>query len=107
MTEPKKMFATGLDAMIAKMREEHGPDNGENLSDAQLAQAASDLWAWAGQLRAGERAFRFAPGHDQSICLEVVGPDIPFLVDSILGECFAQQAQVRALFHPRSGPEAA
>jgi len=67
---------------------------------AQIEQSASDVWAWAGQLPAGERAFRLVPGHDQSLRLEVVGPDVPFLVDSILGECFAQQAQVRALFHP-------
>jgi glutamate dehydrogenase len=32
--------------------------------------------------------------------LEAAGPDMPFLVDSLLNECAAQGHEVKALFHP-------
>lgn len=100
MTEKTKQFATGLEAIVTKMRQERGPDNGQAFSDETITRMATDLWEWAKALPPEERHHRLVKTQGHLPRLEVVGPDVPFLVDSVLGECFAQNADVRALFHP-------
>lgn len=100
MATKTMQFDTGLKAVVNKMQGERGPDNGDWLGDDVLDELARDLWTWANGLPAGARHHRLRLDADGLPLLEVVGPDVPFLVDSILGECIAQHAEVRALFHP-------
>jgi len=78
----------------------------DHLSETDLDALAAGLWDWASKLEGDERKVRIrtATGADgQSLgvsALEVAGPDMPFLVDSLLGECAAQSLPVRALLHP-------
>ena len=100
MANRATQFETGLAAVARKMRDECGPDNGDWLSEAALDDLARELWTWASDLPIGARHHRLRTGPDGLPLLEVAGPDVPFLVDSILGDCIAQHAEVRALFHP-------
>lgn len=71
----------------------------EILSEVQLAEIANDLWDWSSTIDANDTDVRFCEKHG-SHYLEVIGPDRPFLVDSLLGACTTQGIEVRALFHP-------
>ncbi|MEO9969841.1 MAG: NAD-glutamate dehydrogenase [Hyphomonadaceae bacterium] len=92
----------GKKAILNDMREACGPDNGHGLTEAHLRELSDSLWTWASSGAANERLVRLRnnigglPGH----LLELAGPDLPFLVDSILGECRAQSVRVDTFFHP-------
>ena len=97
---------SGPDAVLAYMRETTGQDNGDALSDDDLKLLAKELWEWSEDLKKGQRAARlrsWASAGEQAsqpILLEVAGPDIPFLVDSLLAICADFGAQIDAVFHP-------
>ncbi|MEO0881221.1 MAG: NAD-glutamate dehydrogenase [Pseudomonadota bacterium] len=97
---------SGFEAVLAYMQEARGRDNGEALSDADLKALSSDLWSWSEQLGDHERGARLrlrdlvAGQTTPPVLLEVVGPDIPFLVDSLLAICTDFGAHVDAVFHP-------
>lgn len=72
----------------------------------ELQRLAEDLSAWASRVAPGQRDVRvfaeasgFSAGSAPGV-LETAGPDIPFLVDSLLNECAALGLEVKALFHP-------
>ncbi|MFN3312591.1 MAG: NAD-glutamate dehydrogenase [Hyphomonas sp.] len=77
------------------------------LSEADICALALGAWDWAASVPAGQQDVRVilqGEGEDgaplsRSI-LEAAGPDMPFLVDSLLGECAAQGQEVKTLFHP-------
>ncbi|MEM7006418.1 MAG: NAD-glutamate dehydrogenase, partial [Pseudomonadota bacterium] len=98
--------ASGADAVLAYMRETCGLDNGEALAHEDLVILAKDLWTWSESLKKTERGSRLRswkstqPQTSPPILLEVAGPDVPFLVDSLLAICADFGAQVDAVFHP-------
>ena len=100
MAEQKAGAKTGFDAVKSMMFAERGPNNGGDLSDKELSNLGEELWAWARQVPAGERQHRIRRNPDGQPILEVVGPDVPFIVDSVLGQCLALGAAVVTLFHP-------
>ncbi|MEL6828847.1 MAG: NAD-glutamate dehydrogenase domain-containing protein, partial [Pseudomonadota bacterium] len=57
------------------------------------------LWDWAQTIDEADSAFRLRQQGAAQL-LEVIGPDRPFLVDSLLGACAAFGLTVDALFHP-------
>ena len=57
------------------------------------------LWNWAQTIDEADPAFRLRQQGAAQL-LEVIGPDRPFLVDSLLGACSAFGLTVEALFHP-------
>ncbi len=81
-----------------------GPDDIDAL--------AGELWAFVearGETSATRVRVRLATGAnartlDRSV-LEAVGPDMPFLVDSLLNACSAHGFEVLTLFHPVLGLE--
>ena len=91
---------TGLPAILAYMREERGPDNGADLKDEDLEGLANDLWDWVKDLPEGKRSVRLRDLGKTATLLEVAGPDAPFLVDSILGQCLDSTVEARVIFHP-------
>lgn len=110
MADQRTLSETGFDAVLSNMLNARGPDNGETLTEQGITNLAESLWTWASQIPAGERLFRLEADATGGLVLEIAGPDVPFLVDSVLSECIAQHAEVRALFHPiiaRDGDAAA
>ena len=76
------------------------------LTGGDVRALARQLWDWAEQVPAGQQGVRVvtrpegADGPLTRSILEAAGPDMPFLVDSLLGECAAQGQEVKTLFHP-------
>jgi glutamate dehydrogenase len=81
-------------------------DDVQGLTPQDLAALADSFWRWTAQKRAGSQEIRLIEGKGaggRSLgrdILEICGPDMPFLVDSVMGEIGAQGVEVRAMFHP-------
>ena len=98
--------APSLEAVQAQFLDQaladYVPDELSGWDDAAFAGALADLWrlALAGD---GERIDP-APAPDEAgrplQRLSVCRRDMPFLVDSLMGELAAQGVEVRAMFHP-------
>ena len=77
-----------------------------DLDAADVARALADFWRFGeGAKDLSEPAIRLRRaegGETPSDLLEIVQPDRPFLVDSIMGEVTEAGFSVRAMFHPVS-----
>ncbi|HLI67652.1 MAG TPA: NAD-glutamate dehydrogenase [Caulobacteraceae bacterium] len=85
-------------AFIAQMAEDVRPEETPDLTPAALAAGFADLWRFADQATGDEPAIRIAAAgpHAQ---LDIVQPDSPFLVDSVMNEVADARLPVRAMFH--------
>ncbi|MCB9963268.1 MAG: NAD-glutamate dehydrogenase [Hyphomonas sp.] len=98
--------ASPLEQVLAQVQHESGNEDLTGLTADDVSALASDLWSWASGVPAGTqqvRVVRDAEGPSGKLgrsLLEATGPDMPFLVDSLLGECGEQGLEVRAMFHP-------
>nr|WP_321360734.1 NAD-glutamate dehydrogenase [uncultured Hyphomonas sp.] len=98
--------ADPLDQVLTQVNQESGNEDLSGLEPADIDTLARGLWAWASELPAGEQGARIladaegASGPLGRSVLETAGPDMPFLVDSLLGECADQGFEVHTLFHP-------
>jgi len=86
--------------------EDASDDELGDLSVADFAALAHDFWIWRAERRPDEQATRIRRGVgvggaalDRDI-LEIAGPDMPFLVDSVMGELADQGISPLAMFHP-------
>jgi glutamate dehydrogenase len=96
-------------AFLDQVHEDCGPGEFPDMNAQDLAAALLDFWRFAqnaSQAGGFEPQVRLVPtfgadGRDlKRDRLEVVQPDAPFLVDSVMGELGAQGLRVRAMFHP-------
>ena len=72
-----------------------------SFESSQLDDIAENLSNWTVQNLGDVHAVRIRNLAEQaSLALEVTGPDMPFLVNSILNACSAHGLSVKALFHP-------
>ena len=90
---------------IDQVHEDCGPGEFPDMSAEDVAAALAELWRFAQS--AGEAPLirlvdaQGADGRDlKRDRLEIVQPDAPFLVDSVMGELSANGFRVRAMFHP-------
>ena len=78
-----------------------GPDDLPDYSAQDLADLLADFWAFGAVRKGKTPSLRLvsdpASGLDR---LEIIQPDAPFLVDSVMGEIAEQGLSVRAMFHP-------
>ena len=92
--------------LLDQVLQEASREDVSGLSEADIRALAQRLWDWAETVPAGERAVHVsvkaegASGTLSRSFLQVTGPDMPFLVDSLLGECASQGHEVKTLFHP-------
>ncbi len=92
--------------LLEQILQEAAGEDTSGLSDADLRFLAKQLWSWAAEVPAGKQSVRVLPrasgsaGPLSRAVLEATGPDMPFLVDSLLNECAAQGHEVKSLFHP-------
>ncbi len=77
-------------------------DETPDLSPPQLAAILADFWAFGAVRRGKAPAIRLVStsGVPKLDRLEIIQPDAPFLVDSVMGEIAEQGLSVRAMFHP-------
>ena len=94
------------EAFITQIAQDATEDDVQGLTPQDLAALADSFWRWTSQKRADAQEIRLIEGKgsdgrplDRHI-LEICGPDMPFLVDSVMGEIGAQGVEVRAMFHP-------
>ncbi|MDP8916379.1 MAG: NAD-glutamate dehydrogenase, partial [Pseudomonadota bacterium] len=103
-------------SFLEQVHEDCGPGEFPDMSPEDLAVALVDFWGWANtgpELKVRLVGALGADGRDlKRDRLEIVQPDAPFLVDSVMAELAAQGVRVRAMFHPvvdidalSSGPE--
>ncbi|MEQ9504740.1 MAG: NAD-glutamate dehydrogenase [Hyphomonas sp.] len=92
--------------VLEQILQEAAGEDLTGLSDADIKLLAQNVWDWASKVPAGEQAVRVithATGTKGALgraLFEAAGPDMPFLVDSLLNECAAQGHEVKSLFHP-------
>ena len=98
LTAPQTQFA-------AQVQEDWSAEELPGFDPADIAHALADFWRF-GESASDELSIRVrhavrADGTDlKSDLLEIVQPDRPFLVDSIMGAIAEQGFSVRAMFHP-------
>jgi glutamate dehydrogenase len=94
------------EAFITQIAEDATEDDVQGLTPEDLAALADGFWRWTSQKRADAQEIRLIEGKGEAgrplgrDILEICGPDMPFLVDSVMGEIGAQGVEVRAMFHP-------
>lgn len=88
------------------MYEDASPDELADLSISDLVALSHEFWLWRGERTPEQQNIRIRHGVgaggralDRDI-LEVAGPDMPFLVDSVMGEIADQGIAALAMFHP-------
>ena len=103
---PPLSKADPLQQVLAQVNQESRNEDLTGLTEGDVRKLTMNLWAWASSVAPGMQDARvlIAPEGEsaplQRSVLEAVGPDMPFLVDSLLGECASAGHEVKALFHP-------
>jgi glutamate dehydrogenase len=94
------------DQLLSQILNEAKNEDLTGLNDADLTVLSKALWDWAEAVPRGDQNVRVlsspegAKGPLNRTVLETAGPDMPFLVDSLLAECADKGFEVRTLFHP-------
>ena len=93
-----------LTSCVDQMQAEARNEVLEGFSEADIQALAETLWTWSETVEgSGVRLWSIELPDAVVVkrhVLEVVGPDRPFLVDSLLGACADLGHEVLALFHP-------
>ena len=93
-----------LTSCIAQMLAEFPADTRNAIPKGNIESLGTSLWEWFQSTEGVAVRVRKADGvHDALLgyhLLEAVGPDRPFLVDSLLGACSDLHLDVVTLFHP-------
>ena len=94
------------ETFLRGLYEDASDDELGDLSATDFAALAHDFWIWRAERECDEQCIRIRRGAgvngkqlDRDI-LEIAGPDMPFLVDSVMGELADQGISPLAMFHP-------
>jgi glutamate dehydrogenase len=92
----------GAEAFVEAIAADYRPEELPGVPQAELAARAAGLWAFAHAAAGPEPAIRVVPAEQEGAAelVEIVQPDAPFLVDSVMGELIEAGASVLAMFHP-------
>lgn len=94
---------------VSFLKQLHDDALGDDLAgidSRDMIALAHELWAWSDTRKGSQRLIRLrratgAEGRDLGRdVLEIIGPDLPFLVDSTMNEIADQGLVARAMFHP-------
>ncbi len=94
------------EAFLRGMFDDASEEEMVDLSTADLTALAHEFWVWRGERKGDEQIVRIRQGAGadgralERDILEVAGPDMPFLVDSVMGEVADQGIASLAMFHP-------
>ncbi len=106
---PAGTSGEGVSAFIDRVIEDYRQEELRNVSETDLARALVDLWIFANTANASVVNARIVAamgvdGHPLGYdILEIVQPDAPFLVDSVMGELGEAGVASQAMFHPLAG----
>src|SRR5579862_2668831 len=98
----------GAEAFLKAIAADYRPDELPGVSAADVAARAAGFWLFAQAATGPEPAIRIgaaqaADGDGRDLgadLVEIVQPDAPFLVDSVMAELVAAGASIMAMFHP-------
>ena len=96
----------GADAFLAAIAADYRPEELLGVSLADVAARAAAFWTFAQASQGSEPAIRIGPALAadgkplEADLVEVVQPDAPFLVDSVMAQLIAAGAGILAMFHP-------
>ncbi|HEY2481914.1 MAG TPA: NAD-glutamate dehydrogenase, partial [Caulobacteraceae bacterium] len=96
----------GREPFLTRVLEDWRPGELAGVSPVDLGCVLASFWRFAQERREDAPTVRLirargAGGRDLKFdLLEIVQPDAPFLVDSVMGEVGEAGADVRAMFHP-------
>ncbi len=103
---------TGFSAFIQALFDDALPDELDIYDSSQLFHAALSFWRFSACRAPNDVLLRvFNPNmaehgwESPHTILEIVAADMPFLVDSILGELTAQGVELRSVLHPITNVE--
>src|SRR5262245_4115761 len=87
---------------LIELFERAAPDDLMRCSPEELAGIGEQSWSFFLQRDAGAAKIAFRPAHPgaSTAVLEILNDDMPFLVDSVLGELSERAADIRLLVHP-------
>ena len=90
------------DDFVAKLFGLAVPQDLERYTAGELADAAERSWALLQERQAGTAKISFEPfpGKNGGVVLEIVNDDMPFLVDSVVGEINQRGFDIRLFIHP-------
>ena len=103
---PNGLDATGHEPFLARIAEDYRPEELPDVSEEDLGTALAGFWAFGARTNGPGPALRIIPAEGiegrplGSDVLEIVQPDAPFLVDSVMGELGEAGVVVKAMFHP-------
>jgi glutamate dehydrogenase len=93
-------------AFLTQLREDASEEEFAELGAGDALALAHDFWTWTQKKDPEAQLVRLRAGVGQGgrmldrDILEIAGPDMPFLVRSVMGEIAEQGLEVKALFHP-------
>lgn len=96
----------GVEAYLRGIYDDAAEDELGDLSVADLTALAHDFWRWRSDRKPDQQILRIRRGVGAGgrtlnrDILEIAGPDMPFLVDSVMGELADQGISALAMFHP-------
>jgi len=96
-------------AFLARIWDDYRPGELAGVSSGDLGEVLARFWRFGAALKGESPTVRLSRatgqgGRDLGLdLLEIVQPDAPFLVDSVMGEVGESGAEVRAMFHPIVG----
>ena len=99
----------GVAAFLDRVIEDYRSEELPSVSENDLARVLAGFWTFGKTVDASGASARIlaALGEDDrslgSDVLEIVQPDAPFLVDSVMGELGEAGLAVKAMFHPLAG----
>src|SRR5215472_15945337 len=90
------------DGFVGKLFELAAPEDLRQCGAADLASIAEQSWSFLAERRAETPKIRFEPlpGMRDLAVLEIVNDDMPFLVDSVVGELNGRGLEIRSFVHP-------
>ena len=103
---PPESNPAGYEAFLERVVEDYRPEELSDVSEADLAAVLARFWCFGetSVSKAADVRMVSAIGADGralgSDLLEIIQPDAPFLVDSVMGELGDAGVAVRAMFHP-------
>jgi glutamate dehydrogenase len=90
------------DGFVGKLFGLAAPEDLRHCGAAELANIAEQSWSFLAERRPGTPKIRFEPlvGARGVAVLEIVNDDMPFLVDSVVGELNGRGLEIRSFVHP-------
>ena len=104
-----RRLSAGQRDFVARVLADYRPDELPGVTVGDLARVLADFWRFGEAHRGPDPSARLARAigdGDRDLgldVLEIVQPDAPFLVDSIMGEVGEAAGGVKAMFHPIVG----